>query len=185
MMFLPLRAACCVCVGTPHSRPRLLVCIISCCCQSISALGCDWWISYASWFLSKYFPCNALHKLPDTFISFRFFHLKPQFFFFLVSAIPPTTTRGHTEHGHKIAFSIPIGCSPSAEWGDIYAFLCRTEMKCSPLEFTAVGDIWGIGGLVMSCLGWSRAEKMWEGTEEEEELWDKASLKGFLIPFSS
>lgn len=89
--------------------PDSLLCMISWCCQSIcaSVFGCDWWISKASWFLSKYFPHNVLHKLPDIFISsFWFFCLK--FSFLSVLTVPPTVACGHIQCWHKIALFIPV-----------------------------------------------------------------------------
>lgn len=157
-MFLPLRAACCVCVGTLHSRPRLLVCIISCCCQSIRASLLS---DVTDEFPMQVGSCPNIFPVMLSMSCLTYLCLSDSFIWspnFFVNAIPPTATRGHTEHGHKIALSVPLEYSLSAEWGDIYAFLCSTEIKCSPLEFTAVGGIWGIGGLVMSCLGWSRVE---------------------------
>lgn len=159
MMFLPLRAACCVCVGTLHSRPRLLVCIISWCCQSIRASLLS---DVTDEFPMQVDSCPNIFPVMLSISCLTYLCLWDSFIwspnFFCQCHSSHSSTWSHTEHGHKIALSIPVGRSPSAEWGDIYALLCRTEMECSPLEFTAVGGIWGIGGLVMSCSGWSRAE---------------------------
>lgn len=155
MMFLPLRAACCVCVGTLHSRPHLLVCIISWCCQSIRASLLS---DVTDEFPMQVDSCPNIFPVMLSISCLTYLCLSDSFIWspnFLSVPFLPQLHVVTQSVDIKYPFH-PRGCSPSAEWGDIYAFLCRTEMKCSPLEFPAVGGIWGIGGLVMSYLGWSR-----------------------------